>query len=403
MGPIILELLSATLLFFITHFFIKKCVQSRLSHQLPPGPAGWPVVGCLPLLGPMPHSALSKMAKKYGPIVYLKMGTCDMAVASTPNAALAFLKSLDHNFSNRPPNAGATHIAYGAQDFVFADIGPRWNLLRQKELGHVIQAMFELSQKGEPVVVPEILLCAMANLIGQKSLSRRVFATQGSESNEFKYMVVELMRLAGLFNIGDFIPAIAWMDLQGIEREMKRLHDKFDDLLTKMIEEHSFTAHEREGNPDFLDVVMANREVSGGLELTMTNIKALLLNWFIAGTDTSASTVEWALAEMIKNPKILELAQVEMDKVIGRNRRLEESDLPNLPYLHAIFPLSIPRISTNACEVNGYYIPRSTRFFVNVWAIGRDPDVWENPLELILGAMISSSYHLVPGEECVLE
>ncbi|CAL5431209.1 unnamed protein product [Camellia sinensis] len=411
MGPIILELLSATLLFFITHFFIKKCVQSRLSHRLPPGPAGWPVVGCLPLLGPMPHSALSKMAKKYGPIVYLKMGTCDMAVASTPNAAHAFLKSLDHNFSNRPPNAGATHIAYGAQDFVFADIGPRWNLLRQlsnlhmlgaksykdwahirrKELGHVIQAMFELSQKGEPVVVPEILLCAMANLIGQKSLSRRVFATQGSESNEFKYMVVELMRLAGLFNIGDFIPAIAWMDLQGIEREMKRLHHKFDDLLTKMIEEHSFTAHEREGNPDFLDVVMANREVSGGLELTMTNIKALLLNWFIAGTDTSASTVEWALAEMIKNPKILQLAQVEMDKVIGRNRRLEESDLPNLPYLHAIcketfrlhpsVPLSIPRISTNACEVNGHYIPRNTRFFVNVWAIGRDPDVWENSLE----------------------
>ncbi|PSS15731.1 Flavonoid 3',5'-hydroxylase [Actinidia chinensis var. chinensis] len=359
----------------------------------------------------MPHVVLAKMAKRYGPIVYLKMGTCDMVVASSPGVAQAFLKTLDHNFSNRPPNAGATHIAYGAQDFVFADIGPRWNLLRKlsnlhmlgaqsykdwghvraTELGHVVRAIHELSQKGEPVVVPEIVVCAMANLIGQKSLSRRVFATHGLDSNDFKYMVVELMRLAGLFNVGDFIPSIAWLDLQGIEGKMKRLHDKFDALLSKMIDEHTLTAHEREGNPDFLDVVMANREVSSEFKLTMTNVKALLLNWFIAGTDTSAGTIEWALAEMIKNPRILKRAQEEMDRVVGKTRLLEESDLRNLPYLksicketfrlHPTVPLGIPRVSTSACEVNGYYIPKNTRLFVNVWAIGRDPNVWENPLE----------------------
>ncbi|XP_058205658.1 flavonoid 3',5'-hydroxylase 2-like [Rhododendron vialii] len=406
-----LELLSAIFLFFITHFFIKYFLSSLPRPKLPPGPGGWPVVGCLPRLGTMPHVALAQLAKKYGPVMYLKMGSCDMVVASSPGAARAFLKTLDQNFSNRPPGAGATHIAYGAQDFVFADIGPRWNLfrklsnlhmlgaqsykdwalIREKELGHVIQDMFRLSRNGQLVVVPEMLLCAMANLIGQKSLSRRVFATQGSESNEFKYMVVELMRLAGLFNIGDFIPSIAWMDLQGIEGKMKRLHKQFDGLLTKMIEEHSLTAHEREGNPDFLDIVMANREVSDGSELTMTNIKALLLNWYIAGTDTSAGTVEWALAEMIKNPRILKRAQKEMDRVIGRDRRLEESDLPNLPYLQAIcketlrlhppVPLSIPRVSVDPCEVNSYYIPKNTRLFVNVWAIGRDPEVWEDPME----------------------
>ncbi|KAI8562506.1 hypothetical protein RHMOL_Rhmol03G0041400 [Rhododendron molle] len=294
-----LELLSAIFLFSITHFFIKYYFLSSLPRpKLPPGPGGWPVVGCLPRLGTMPHVALAQLAKKHGPVMYLKMGSCDMVVASSPGAARAFLETLDHNFSNRPPGAGATHIAYGAQDFVFADIGPRWNLfrklsnlhmlgaqsykdwalIREKELGHVIQDMFRLSRKGQPVVVPEMLLCAMANLIGQKSISRRVFATQGSESNEFKYMVVELMRLAGLFNIGDFIPSIAWLDLQGIEGKMKSLHKQFDGLLTKMIEEHSLTAHEREGNPDFLDIVMANREVSDGSELTMTNIKALLLS-----------------------------------------------------------------------------------------------------------------------------
>ncbi|RVW14939.1 Flavonoid 3',5'-hydroxylase 2 [Vitis vinifera] len=297
-------------------------------------------------------------------------------------AARAFLKTLDINFSNRPPNAGATHLAYDAQDMVFADYGPRWKLLRKLsnlhmlgvkaledwsrvrtvELGHMLRAMLELSQREEPVVVPEMLSFSVANMIGQVILSRRVFETKGSESNEFKDMVVELMTSAGYFNIGDFIPSIAWLDIQGIERGMKHLHKKFDKLLTRMIEEHTASAHERKGNPDFLDVVMGHQGNSTGEKLTLTNIKALLLR-----------------------------AHEEMDQVIGRSRRLVESDLPKLPYLQAICkesfrkhpstPLNLPRVSNEACEVNGYYIPKNTRLSVNIWAIGRDPDVWESPEE----------------------
>ncbi|XP_010045076.2 flavonoid 3',5'-hydroxylase 2 [Eucalyptus grandis] len=405
------EIASAALLFLITRFFVSSLLIRLSSRKLPPGPKGWPVIGTIPLLGNMPHVALAKMAKKYGPVMYLKMGTCGMVVASTPDAARAFLKTLDINFSNRPPNAGATHLAYDAQDMVFADYGPRWKLLRKlsnlhmlggkaledwarvrtSELGYMLQAMCKCSKRGEPVVVPEMLTYAMANMIGQVILSRRVFVTKGSESNEFKDMVVELMTSAGIFNIGDFIPSVAWMDLQGIEGGMKRLHKKFDGLLTKMIEQHSATAHERKGNRDFLDVVMANRDNSGDEKLSLTNIKALLLNLFTAGTDTSSSIIEWSLAEMLKKPSILKRAHEEMDRVIGRHRRLEESDLPKLPYLQAICkesfrkhpstPLNLPRVSTEACQVNGYYIPKNTRLSVNIWAIGRDPDVWENPLD----------------------
>ncbi|KAF3453127.1 hypothetical protein FNV43_RR03561 [Rhamnella rubrinervis] len=397
------EIATAILIFFITRFSIRFLFSNKQhSKKLPPGPKGWPVLGALPLLGSMPHVTLAKMAKKYGPVIYLRMGTCNMVVASTPDAARAFLKTLDLNFSNRPPNAGATHLAYDAQDMVFADYGPRWKLLRklsnlhmlggkalddwahvrEVELGHMLRAMYDSSKRGEPVVVPEMLTYSMANMIGQVILSRRVFVTKGSESNEFKDMVVELMTSAGFFNIGDFIPSIAWMDLQGIERGMKRLHRRFDVLLRKMIDEHTASAHERKGKPDFLDIVMANRENSEGERLSMTNIKALLLNLFTAGTDTSSSIIEWSLAEMMKNPTILKKAHEEMDRVVGRERRLQESDLQKLPYLQAICketfrkhpstPLNLPRVSTQACEVNGYYIPKNTRLSVNIWGIGRD-------------------------------
>lgn len=415
------ELVAAIVVFFITRFSIRLLFKNP-SRKLPPGPKGWPIVGALPLLGTMPHVALAKMAKQYGPVMYLKMGTCDMVVASTPDAARAFLKTLDINFSNRPPNAGATHLAYDAQDMVFAHYGPRWKLLRKLsnlhmlggkalddwaqvrviELGHMVQAMYESSKQGEPVVVSELLTYAMANMIGQVILSRRVFVTHGEESNEFKDMVVELMTSAGFFNIGDFIPSIAWLDLQGIERGMKKLHKRFDVLLTKMIEEHTASAHERKGKPDFLDVVVANQDNSDGERLNLTNIKALLLNLFTAGTDTSSSIIEWALTEMLKNPSILKRAYDEMDQVIGRNRRLEEADIAKLPYLQAICketmrkhpstPLNLPRVSTEACEVNGYYIPKNTRLSVNIWAIGRDPDVWENPLDFTPERFLSGKY-----------
>ncbi|KAE8663793.1 Flavonoid 3',5'-hydroxylase [Hibiscus syriacus] len=265
------------------------------------------------------------------------MGTCNMVVASTPDAARAFLRNLDLNFSNRPPNAGATHLADNSQDMVFADNGPRWKLLRKLSNLHMLG---------------------------------------GSESNEFKDMVVELMTSAGIFNFGDFIPSIAWMDLQGVEGKMKKLHKRWDALLTKMMEEHAETANERKGKPDFLDILMANTGNSDGEELSLVNVKALLLNLFTAGTDTSSSVIEWALAEIMKNPEILKKAHEEMDEVVGRNRRLEESDIPKLTYLqsicketfrkHPFTPLNLPRVSIQAY-----------------------PDVWENPMDFNLERFLS--------------
>ncbi|CAL5428561.1 unnamed protein product [Camellia sinensis] len=410
------ELAMAFLIFLLTHFFIQS-LSSKSTNRLPPGPRGLPLIGALPLLGTMPHATLAKMAKKYGPIIYLKIGTSGMVVASTPASARAFLKALDTNFSNRAPNAGATHMAYRSQGLVFADYGPRWKLLRKLgnlhilgvkalegwapfrtvELGHVLKAMHDLSCRGEAVVVAEMLSFAMANMIGKVVLGRRLFEKQGLESNEFKDMVVELMTKAGFFNFGDFVPSsvASWLDFGGVELGTKHIRKKFDVFLTTMIEEHKAESYEQnKEKQDFLDVLMAEQENCRDDErLSVTNIKAVLLNIFTAGTDTSSSIIEWALAEMLKNPKILNQAQEEMDRVIGRNRRLEESDIPKLPYLQAICketfrkhpstPLNLPRVSAEACEVNGCYIPKNTRLAVNIWAIGRDPDVWENPLDFI--------------------
>ena len=289
------EIGVAVLIFFISHISIRSILRRSYSN-LPPGPKGWPILGALPLLGTMPHVTLTNMARKFGPIMFLKMGTCDTVVVSSPDAARAFLKTLDYIFSNRPTIAGATHLGYNSQDLVFADYGPKWRLLRKltsvhmlggkalqdwahvraTEARHMLGAMHDSSKQGEPVEVGDLLSCAITNMVSQVVLGNRIFASKGSESKEFKDMVVEFMTISGV-NIGDFVPCVAWMDLQGVVGKMKRLHKRFDVFLTKMIEEHVKSAHERKGKPDFLDILMKNGEDPSGERLSLSNVKALLL------------------------------------------------------------------------------------------------------------------------------
>lgn len=108
-----------------------------------------------------------------------------------------------------------------------------------------------------------------------------------------------------------------------------------------------------------------------------------------AGTDTTSSTTEWALAELLRQPAALEQAVQELHRVVGRSRVVAESDIPNLPYLHAVVketlrmhppvPLLIPHYSTHDSTVGGYHIPARTTVLVNVWALGRNPASWQDP------------------------
>lgn len=113
---------------------------------------------------------------------------------------------------------------------------------------------------------------------------------------------------------------------------------------------------------------------------------------YSGGTDTTAMTIEWALAELINHPDAMEKAVQEIvSAVTGKNNRLvAESDIANLPYLQAVVketlrlhPASpiIHRQSSEDCSVEGYHIPAKTRLFLNVWAINRSPEHWEKPHE----------------------
>lgn len=110
---------------------------------------------------------------------------------------------------------------------------------------------------------------------------------------------------------------------------------------------------------------------------------------FGAGTETSASTIEWAIAELTKNPTILSKLRQEIQTIVGHNP-IKESHLPHLPYLQACVketlrlhpptPLLLPHKALEPCQLLGYTIPKDCQVMVNAWAIGRDPKTWKDPL-----------------------
>ncbi|KAI3821087.1 hypothetical protein L1987_08644 [Smallanthus sonchifolius] len=120
-------------------------------------------------------------------------------------------------------------------------------------------------------------------------------------------------------------------------------------------------------------------------------VKATCLVLFAAATDTMTATLTWALALLINNPLVLKKAQQELENHVGRDRKVEESDMSNLVYLEAIIketmrlypdaPLSLPHESTEDCIVGGYTIPKGTRLLVNIWKIHHDPQIWTDPFE----------------------
>lgn len=122
----------------------------------------------------------------------------------------------------------------------------------------------------------------------------------------------------------------------------------------------------------------------------------------MGGTETTSSTVEWGLTELLCNPETMVKARAELAKVVGANRSFEESDIDNLPYLQAVvketlrlhppIPLLIPRRAMpENTNFMGYKIPRNTQVFVNAWAIGRDPECWDEP------SSFKPKRFLVPG------
>ncbi|KAH6795329.1 hypothetical protein C2S51_036315 [Perilla frutescens var. frutescens] len=298
----------------------------------------------------------------------LKFGKFPVVIASSPEMAKQFLKEHDAIFASRPALSTGKHISYNYSNVSFAPYGPYWRearkifmseILSTKRLEYFEQIRIEerrrflshlQSLKGKPVVLRDHLSRLTLSTICRIILSTHKYFTESEEEKSnivdmdvLREMMKEWFLLAGAFNIGDWIPWLGFLDLQGYVKIMKTLRKKLDRFNDYVIDDHiakRAAAGDNYEKKDFVDVLLQMAEDGTKLDVEITRdcIKALMMNLLLGGTDTSATTMEWATHEIMKQPRIMKKAKEELERVIGRTRWVEEKDFTNheLPYIDAI-------------------------------------------------------------------
>ncbi|KAM7495634.1 hypothetical protein LguiB_030243 [Lonicera macranthoides] len=402
------SLLFPFLLFlFILTKFVKSSKAKRATKNLPPGPRQLPLIGNMhQLLGSLTHHILRDLANKHGPLMFLRIGAVPTIVLSSPEIAEEVLKTHGINFAGRPYVLASRIISYNSINIAFSPYGDYWRQLRRIctiELLSTRRVQSFRSIREEEVLnlVKEISSNKGSKFNLSKAIfsltfcitSRAAFGKKNKDQEAFALLVDQAFKALGGFSIADMYPTAKLLHVvTGVRPSLEKIQRKLDEILENIVVDHrekKVTTESREGelDEDLVDVLLRLQK-QGGLEFPVTHdcIKAVILDIFTAGSETSSTSVEWAMSEMIKNPEIMERAQAEVRKVFDGKRNVDETALHELKYiqcviketlrLHPSAPLSVPRQNSDQCVINGYEIPARSKVIVNAWAIGRDPRYW---------------------------
>lgn len=248
-----------------------------------------------------------------------------------------------------------------------------------------------ISSRTSTVINMSEVLITFANDILCRAVSGK-FSMEGRRNNIFRELIEELSAIFGAFNFADFFLYLGWADVFfGLNTRAKRHSRKWDDVLDEVIEAHTKRIQGDELNDvDFVDVLLfLQKDPNMDFRLTNENIKALLVDMFFAGTDTTYVVLEWTMAELVRNPEAMRKLRDEVRGIVGGKSKIREEHLSEMPYLKCVLkevlrihppaPLLLHRESMKECEIHGYRIPNKTRVIINAWAISRDPKFWEAP------------------------
>ncbi|KAG9443572.1 hypothetical protein H6P81_014912 [Aristolochia fimbriata] len=395
----------------------KSTTSTSSGYKQLPGPPKLPIIGSMHHLigsaskGKSTAQALRDLACEYGPLMHLQLGETPTLVVTSMEAAKEILKTHDQNFAYRPLVPTMRFHTYNFKDVLMAPYGAYWRqirkicvvelltakrvesfrFIREEEMLNVMQSVSRAADANSPVNLTTKMYSLTSNVLVRAAFGdrNRVHSEKFVEATREMLRICVGNRIEHLFPSWTLLPIIS-----GFESKLKEVHGRMDRIVNDIIEEHkhkssnstNINGEEREDS-DFVDVLLRLQKESG-LEapLATETIKALIIDMFFGGSDTSSVVTTWAMSELMKNPEERRKAQAEVRQVFGENSQVQEADLHKLKYLKAVvketlrlhppLPLLFPRESKQKCEIMGYEIPARTRVFVNVWAMGREPKYW---------------------------
>ncbi|KAL5206023.1 hypothetical protein ABZP36_034232 [Zizania latifolia] len=407
---LLLSVIAVTLLQLVKLFL-------RPRPRTPPGPWKLPVIGSMHhLVNVLPHRALRDLAAVHGPLMMLQLGETPLVVATSKEMARAVLKTHDTNFATRPKLLAGEIVGYEWVDILFSPSGDYWRKLRQLCAAEILspkrvlsfrhiredEVMMRVSEIRAAGPLSPVNLSVMFHSVTNSIVSRAAFGKKRRNAAEFLAAIKAGVGLASGFNVPDLFPT--WTAIlarvTGMKCSLQGIHRTVDSILEEIIEERKAARDEKISTgadnveENLVDVLIGLQQKGGfGFHLNNSKIKAIILDMFAGGTGTSASALEWAMSELMRNQHVMKKLQAQIREAFRGKAMVTEAELQasNLRYLkmvikealrlHPPAPLLVPRESIDVCELDGYTIPAKSRVVINAWAIGRDGKYWEDAEE----------------------
>ncbi|KAF3967138.1 hypothetical protein CMV_008828 [Castanea mollissima] len=264
------------LLFLFSFLYVFKCIRSSGKPNLPPSPPKLPIIGNLHQLGSLPHRSLQALSQKYGPVMFFYFCHAPTLVVSSADMAREMMKTHDIVFSNRPKTTATNSLFYGCTDLSFSSYGEYWRQVRK-------------------ICVLELL-----------SL-KRVQSFQYTREEEVSILINKVRALC----------------LKGVSINLRQVFrtTKKDAFLDQVVEEHKTMKQDDDENPDkkdFVDILLQLQKNSMlDFELSHDNLKAILMDMFVGGSDTTSTTLEWVILMHIQSlPKLSSLSSCVLESVV---------------------------------------------------------------------------------------
>ncbi|XP_038069464.1 cytochrome P450 2J6-like [Patiria miniata] len=387
-------------------FLVLYRLLRRTPRNLPPGPTGWPVLGYLPQLAMAkedPQKIFSKLAAKYGDVISVNLAGNLLVVLHGVDAIKEAFNQ--PQLSARPK----LHVSEKLQPGVgiFISSGEIWTKIRRFSLtvlrgfgvgkssfeeNIATEAKFLIEEwkkeAGTPFEPRHLISRSVSNVICAVVFGER-FQYTDEMFRRLIHCTDDVFEKIGAGGAIEFSPIFAKLTFLPVVRRYKESAQALIDQIWLMIEKHN-RDYDADNIRDFIDTFLKEQSKFGESEVfNVDNMRQVVGDLFVAGSETTTTTLRWSLLYMMAYPEVQTRVQKELDDVTGRNRFPRMSDRPDLPYTEAVIcelqristivPLSVPHVCSEDTTVLGYDIPKGTFLLANLWHNHFDPAVWEEP------------------------
>ncbi|AET03634.1 putative oxidoreductase [Medicago truncatula] len=431
---VVSDQLSTTLWYLILMLLVYKLlVKHQRSNQkseepkpkLPPGPTPWPIVGNLPeMLANRPTFRwIQKMMNDLNTdIACIRLGNVHVITISDPEIARELCIKQDAIFASRPSSWSNEYVTNGYLTTALTPFGEQWKKVKKvisnelvsplrhkwlhdkrvEEADNIVRYVYNKCTKigGDGIVnVSVAAQYYSGNVIRRLLLNKRYFGNgsedygPGLEEIEYVEAIFTVLQYLFAFSVSDFMPCLRGLDLDGHERIIKKackiMKKYHDPIIEDRIQQ--WKNGKKIEKEDLLDVLISLKDGANNAILTEQEIKSNILELTLAAVDNPSNAVEWGLAELINQPKLLKKATEELDSVVGKGRLVQEYDFPKLNYVkacakeafrrHPICDFNLPRVAMKDTILANYFIPKGSHVYLRRQGLGTNPRIWEEPLK----------------------